>query len=371
MEHKKEVSFNFLFLLAFSVLNIFLVYVSLWYLILTFGILLILILKKIKYTYILIFIVSSFIPLDISFLIGKYNVFNHLANWIDDFIHFSLRNFLISFIKNNYSLTDSNIIELLIFNIKTNSGKYIYQLMINMSIVHLIVISGLHLSIIAWINQKIFKRTPKVCFTINLLLITFMCYLLNFSISTLRVLFCLTIAFVFKKRKPNKFDAVSISGFISVCINPFGAINLGFLMSYLCTVTIIYINQFKLPNFWIQFLLTNLCAFIVSLPFVLQINSKISLFVVINSFIFNYFIIFIFIAVLIFVWIPFLINLIHSLINLMVNVIVAFNYLNIQINLIRWNHLIVNLYLSVLLISYYVFNLTKSKSASNSEKISY
>ena len=74
--------------------------------------------------------------------------------------------------------------------------------------------------------------------------------------------------------------------------------NIGFNLSYLCALGIIFIFQLKIKNYLLNQLCINAFAFVISLPFILQINKSISVFAIINSFLFNYFIIIIFIIFL-------------------------------------------------------------------------
>ena len=118
------------------------------------------------------------IPIWVHFVIG--NLFKQITPAIDSLLHFSVRNYLIKFVNNSYDVKTSSIVNLLIFNIKQDVAKEVYQTMIDMSVVYLIVIGGMHLSFVqnTLLPVKIFNNIFAFFYT----------YLLNFSISTSRVI---------------------------------------------------------------------------------------------------------------------------------------------------------------------------------------
>jgi predicted membrane metal-binding protein len=80
-----------------------------------------------------------------------------------------------------------------------------------------------------------------------------------------------------RKRINNRYDILSLSGMISILINPCCVFNVGFCMSYLCTMAIIYVYELQIANFFLEKILINIVAIIVSLPFVILLQHKISL----------------------------------------------------------------------------------------------
>jgi ComEC/Rec2-related protein len=173
--------------------------------------------------------------------------------------------------------------------------------MIDMSVAYLIVISGFHLSIFKYLINKICKH-KKTSITINLVFIGFYCYLLNFSLSATRVLLCMVINLLTRKRL-NKYDVLGLSGLISIFLNPSSPLNYGFCLSYLCTATIYLVYDLNISNFFIEKILVNLCAIIVSLPFVLLMSKHISIWALLFSVILSYVFIIVFIYFLFTFWI--------------------------------------------------------------------
>ncbi len=228
--------------------------------------------------------------------------------------------------------------------------------MANLSIVYLIVISGFHLSLIQNIFLKIFKNNLKTVRVFSSIFILFYSYLLNFSVNTVRVLFSNIIYLCLSKRMKTIFDQTSIAGILSILIYPHVVSNYGFCMSYLCSIGIIYVGLWKIENYFLNQLAINLFAFIVSLPYVLSINEKVSLFVIINSFIFSYFICFTFIVILLTFWIKWIYPFQKYLILVIVIIINCCNFINIQISLYKlptWIQSIYNSLLMILSISSY------------------
>lgn len=262
-----------------------------------------------------------------------YNLFNHLGSYIDNLCHYSLRNNLINYVNQSYDTTTSSVMNLLIFNIKKDAGYDLYKTMCNLSIVYLIVISGFHLSLIERICLKIFKKHQVVTKCFTTLFVVFYTYLLNFSVSACRVLLADIFYFVLLAFQKSKFDKTCLAGITSLLICPQICANYGFCMSYLCSIGIIYIGSLKIGNFIIEQLTINLFALMISLPFVVSMNNEISLFAIINSFIFCYFIMGIFIILLLTFWIKWIAPFQKYLILLIVGVVNAFSSLNIEIYL--------------------------------------
>ena len=128
------------------------------------------------------------IPIWVYFVIGNYNLFKQITPAIDSLLHFSVRNYLIKFVNNSYDVKTSSIVNLLIFNIKQDVAKEVYQTMIDMSVVYLIVIGGMHLSFVQNTLLKIVKKHQLPVKIFNNIFAFFYTYLLNFSISTSRVI---------------------------------------------------------------------------------------------------------------------------------------------------------------------------------------
>ena len=299
----------------------------------------------------MIFITSiiATIPIGIYYLISDYNVFKHITPAIDSLVHFSVRDYLVNYVQTSYDSQTSDVVCLLIFNIKKGAGWEVYQTMIDLSVVYLIVIGGLHLSFVQSVLLKIFKKHQLPVKIFNNIFSFFYTYLLNFSVSTSRVILSNACGTLKCHWKLSPYDKCALAGSISMFICPSIITNLGFNLSYLCTIGIIFIYQLKIKNLLLRQICINTFACLISLPFVIQINKSISLFAIINSFLFSYFIIIIFVIMLLTFWIKWIYPVQKWITSAIVYIVQGFGLINVQINLQPWPNIINAAFYTILL----------------------
>ncbi|MDR3330564.1 MAG: ComEC/Rec2 family competence protein [Mycoplasmataceae bacterium] len=237
------------------------------------------------------------------FILKDQILIEHISQWIDKILHFSIKNVIQKFATNHYDSKTGSFINLVMFNVKIGEAKNVYHDMIDLSIVYLIVVSGFHISILKRMVKKCFKHIPICGDVISILLIVFYCYLLNFATSVTRVLLMSILTIVIKKWVKSRFDILTLSGLVTIVLGPSCVFNIGFCMSYLCTVAIIYVYSLQIKNLLFECLLVNVSATIVSLPFVLSMSQSISIWTVINSYVFSYVFAFIFVYFICSFWI--------------------------------------------------------------------
>ena len=289
--------------------------------------------KRNSWKQLLITAIISAIPIGIWYLIGEYNLFKQITPTIDNLLHFSVRDYLIKFVNASYDKETSSVINLLIFNIKEDVAKELYQTMIDLSVVYLIVIGGMHLSFVQSMLLKLVKKHQIPVKIFNNIFVFFYTYLLNFSISTSRVLISNACGTLKLKWKLNPYDKTALAGAITMFICPSVVTNLGFNMSYLCTLGIIFINQQGIKNYLLKQVCINAFAFVISLPFVIQINKSISIFAIINSFLFSFFIIIIFIIFLLTFWIKWIYPFQKWISTALIFIVGGFGLLNVKVYL--------------------------------------
>ena len=311
---------------------------------------------------IVIYLILAFIPFGLIFITKNFNVFKILQPWFDQIFHFSLKQSLIEYINNSYDEKTASFIKLLILNYKDQYAKAVYNQMINLSIVYLIVIGGFHLSILKKVINFCFKKHFKIALIVNLLLIFFYSYLLSFSISACRVLITMICGLLLKKYSNNKYDRISLSGFLSLIIAPSIVKNIGFSLSYICTLGVCFIYSLKIKNHLLNQIVINVVSTLISLPFIYQINHSINVFSILNSLIFTYIFAFVFLIMLMIFWIKW-IWFIHYLITIFViNAVNCFNLISITINLFDFNPLINTIYFSFLITIIIVISNIKSNN---------
>lgn len=265
--------------------------------------------------------------------IKEYNLFLYLGSWIDNLFNFSIRNSLMDFIDNSYDPSTASFIKLILFNVKEEEIYDFYNKAINISIVHFICISGFHLNIIVKIINFLFKKIKPVGHIVSISTILFYSYLLNFSFSSLRVLIMTINKLWFSKTSKDKMDGLCLSAFILLFISPSAFDSYSFMMSYLGTMAVIMTINLELNNVFFEKLLINFAATLINLPFVLQMNQHISLFAIINSFVFGYVFSFTYIYFLFFSWMPFLVVIHKFIIDFIYLMIGSYEYGSIMIYL--------------------------------------
>ncbi len=129
---------------------------------------------------------------------------------------------------------------------------------------HVLAVSGLHVGIIFLIVAAVFKkwrkqRNGRIAFTVvSLFILWFYAFVTGLSPSVLRAatMFSFIIIAQAMKRRTNIYNTVAASSFVLLCINPFLLFSVGFQLSYLAVVGIVFfqpkiyrILQFKHPFF--------------------------------------------------------------------------------------------------------------------------
>ncbi|MGL5640396.1 MAG: ComEC/Rec2 family competence protein [Mycoplasmoidaceae bacterium] len=231
---------------------------------------------------------NKLIAIFIAFLIYFSLFFNkntkiHFGDWIDSIFSFSIRDWTINFIRENYSDKSESIILLMGFGIKKNDNFNIYEIFIKLSISHLIVVSGYHLSFVS----KIFKIVLKnyylriIALTIFVLIIN---YNLDFNFGILRSsIFLLLMSNPNKKNDP--LQMLSLSGIIILFFCPLALTSFSFLMSYLATYLLILIT-YKRSNKILK-LFSPIFINILLIPIISQFSEYISITGILFSFFYS------------------------------------------------------------------------------------
>lgn len=115
-------------------------------------------------------------------------------------------------------------------------------------IVHLLAVSGLHVSflsaLISWILKKL-KVNRFVNFTLLCVILLAYCYLCGFTPSVVRAAImgvCLNLSLVFG-REYDGLNSLSFAGIVTLMFSPLSAYDVGFLMSYSCVAAIMLLAR--------------------------------------------------------------------------------------------------------------------------------
>lgn len=224
---------------------------------------------KFNYKIIILIIIFSALCIILCLLIHKDFNIHFLVINIEKKYNYSLRTQILIYLSKKYSNENTlMLIKLMIFNEKINSD--FKQILYDLNIAHLFIVSGLHLNLFILIINKIFsKRWPKTSFLIGILFLLFYGYLLEFSIGFIRV-FIMHILSIKFFQKISKMDKLAISGMLIGCLSIYNLSILSFIFAYLALFCIYLINIFIKNNSVLKNIYINL--YILSITFVISIN---------------------------------------------------------------------------------------------------
>ncbi|WP_343251373.1 ComEC/Rec2 family competence protein [Mycoplasma amphoriforme] len=209
---------------------------------------------------------------------------------------YNLRLRLINFLRVK-DLQAANFIELIVFNSKNPKINSFYKQLINLGLIHLISVSGFHLSLLSSIIYKILKKRLRLAKITSFFVCLFYGFLLGYGFAILRVLVASFLNFFkFTKSSNQPLLKTVLSGLIILLINPFAVNNLGFQLSFLGTIVLC---SMLYANHWSKIILaiiTSLLINFLSAPIILKLNQKIHLLIIFNSWIFTPIISFYYIA---------------------------------------------------------------------------
>ena len=220
--------------------------------------------------------VSYFYSLNTSYCINYPKM--HLLETSND-IRIKIINFII-----NGGLNYKKITPLLLLGLKTIDTKEIYKLSIEMNIIHLFVISGIHISLFFFILNKIlfvFKINKNIISWISIVIIFIYIFILRFPISASRAFIFIFLKVINKTILKEKFKSLEILGFTMAFIFiviPRSIYSLSFIFTFISTFFILLINQFTFKFKIIKIFTISLLAFFSNLIISIYINHYFSLF---------------------------------------------------------------------------------------------
>lgn len=174
--------------------------------------------------------------------------------------------------------TTKQMIALILFNNRDRSLNPFYYNLIDLGIVHLFVVSGMHLSLLNLFVQKICPKKWKFKRWLGLIITTIYALLLGMSAGVMRVIFGLCRRTLnFDRGRLAYLQETSAAGFYSLCFNPWLILDLGFQLSYLaCLALGISRCYHKMPELVTALLNSFLINLLVG-PINLAINGEINL----------------------------------------------------------------------------------------------
>jgi len=190
-----------------------------------------------------------------------YKLKNKIINKIEDY-NGNIKIYLNLFILGNKDLLDENIYE----NYRMNG------------IWHLFAISGMHISLIILVLDKLFNKLKLKKLIISIILFYFM-FLTGFSASVLRttIFFFLKSFLEYLKIKLDNKKILFLTAFLIILINPFIIYNNGFQYSFLITLAIMLESKYIKGNYFIKIFKISLISFVVSLPITINMNYELNI----------------------------------------------------------------------------------------------
>jgi len=178
-------------------------------------------------------------------------------NWMLDFAY-QIRRFCAKKLRKYISNPESaSIVVALVLGIKDGISHELQEVYASAGVIHILAVSGLHVGIIFMLISKIFHRLNdtkkgKLLFAFLVTSILFLYALITgFSPSVVRsvVMFsCFTWATA-SQRRSNPYNTIAFSAFVMLCYNPYFLIEVGFQLSYLAVIGIVYFYP-KLYSLW-------------------------------------------------------------------------------------------------------------------------
>ena len=343
-QKRKKFSFFYTFLICgmiFLTFNKNIVYISFLPLLLLF------IIKNDLKEKAMMFIIIFFY-ISILFLFGQYSLFNKFAAWLN----FLPRDKIFSFIESNYDSNVARFINLVIFNRKNFETTFLYSKTIKLGIAWIICVSGFHLQLIKKVILSITPRENKIIGNVICgMFLMFYAYMINFSYSSIRVVFQFIFSHFFHKNKINRIESLGFIGILICILNSNCFINFSFILMMISCYGIYFILSLKIDNLFIRKFLISFYVNLLNLPILSLINNSISIMLIINSFVFSYIFPFVYVYFLIFMWIP-IFTIIHEKIIFFTNFLInSFLEINYVIFFPRFNDWQIVTYLIIAIIS--------------------
>ncbi|MDE7087959.1 MAG: ComEC/Rec2 family competence protein [Malacoplasma sp.] len=229
--------------------------------------------NKIKKIHLFLLFLIGFFYLVFIAYIYKNESFDFLNVWINKILTFDLRNKINEYFVNIHGTQTGSFLSLILLNIKNNQNINLYYKLVDLSVVHLIVISGYHINIFCFLILKIFFKFPKTGKILCIVFSFFISYLNGFSPSTIRIFLSL-IFYSFNKTKNYSTDLSIIA---IALIAPKVISSFGLCMSFLGARGVKLFAVIKEKNILYNTFFTSFFAIIYIVPYIAMLNNQMSL----------------------------------------------------------------------------------------------
>lgn len=244
-------------------------------------------------------------------LLNDFSLIELFNSWFNSVTNGGLSKACENYFLSIYGEETTSFIKLVLFNIKDKNSYIFLKQAVDLGIVWLVSSGGFHLSLLTRLNERIFKQKQLVGYVINMLLMCFYSFLLGFCYGCLRVYLKTALKPFFKRHEIDNFNQLGVVGLLIGLFNPVCFRSYSFALSFLVCIGVYWVQMLNLNNALLSKFLVNVVAFVITIPFVIEMNKKIAILTFINSFIFVYFFSFVFVYFFIFSWMPFM-GIVHG-----------------------------------------------------------
>lgn len=217
----------------------------------------------------------------------KYVAFINDDKYIRSEISFNYIRYIISnYFESNLSAKSFNYVNAIVLaqNDLEDDLKDGYSIL---GLSHILSISGFHIMLLfKLIGAIIFKLFKSYKRSIPIIIITIYVAILGFPKACLRALLFLILKELnnYGKIRYTSLDILSISFIIMELINPYNIYNQGFILSYLVSFILIFMNEIvKTKNKLLNIYLSFTVIYFITLPIVISFSNSISIFALIFS----------------------------------------------------------------------------------------
>ena len=187
----------------------------------------------------------------------------HRPNWSIWRLVYKVRNYLANILKNHLEIRELGVAQALVLGQKQYLETEIKQAFAGVGAMHILAVSGLHVGLVFLLFSALFKpliNLPNGNIIQTVLVITvIVCYaaITGFSPSVTRasLMFILISLGIMLRRVENTYNTIFASAFLMLIYQPKLLFNIGFQLSYIAVLGIIFIypKLFKClePKYWI------------------------------------------------------------------------------------------------------------------------
>lgn len=211
------------------------------------------------------------------FQVNKLEILNSKIGFFD-----FLRNKMENRVK---KLGNNAYLRAFVLGDKTMISSDEYEKIMKNGVNHLFALSGMHLSLLYFILNKIFSKIKYKKYFIYILLLIYL-IITGVSVSFSRaILFMLFLDISNKMNfKISKIKILFLTASFFLIMNPFYIYNVGFWYTYVVTFSLFFCHSFlQTRNKMKQVILVSCITFLFSLPLSIYLNYEVNLFSIINN----------------------------------------------------------------------------------------